>query len=419
MFRCVSDLKGLAIDVDSFPNVNVDRWKSLNEKYQCLYLTDDEERQIQFINTYGEQRVFYIEPFEKFWAPNIEVHKRVIQRMALENSEFAYISCDSGFLRRASCFLGGTICVSSIIPYEDADSLADVTVRSFELMESLLLEKLPGMYGEKYLAPNAETQKIKGRIVKLEMKNGAEPVTIYALGRYFGSGHYMHHLHPYSRALVLNKTEGKTYTGVFNERFTILLTKVISSVIKKETVDGICAVPVKPGKTPRFDTMLSQISDQCGIENYGKNFRCNMVYPDQKPLSAENREKNVAGAFYYEGDLTEKTVILIDDIISTGSTVRECIRVLKSNGANRVIVLVLAVNQRGSYWSSEKPSISCPKCGHEMYLNVNGRGEFFYSCGNCYRNNQSTTLDYQIAWDQFVPKENKKITEFIDWSIED
>jgi predicted amidophosphoribosyltransferase len=37
-----------------------------------------------------------------------------------------------------------------------------------------------------------------------------------------------------------------------------------------------------------------------------------------------------------------EAILLIDDVLTTGATVRECCRVLKKNGAGRITVAVLA-----------------------------------------------------------------------------
>lgn len=61
-------------------------------------------------------------------------------------------------------------------------------------------------------------------------------------------------------------------------------------------------------------------------------------------LEIEEREKNVSGAFSVVGNekIKGKTVILVDDVYTTGATVRECSIVLKKAGAREVRALTLA-----------------------------------------------------------------------------
>ncbi len=61
----------------------------------------------------------------------------------------------------------------------------------------------------------------------------------------------------------------------------------------------------------------------------------------QSGLSRKQRRKNLRGAFYWHGDTHPgRHVALIDDVMTTGTTVSECARVLKNAGAKRVDVWV-------------------------------------------------------------------------------
>jgi ComF family protein len=62
--------------------------------------------------------------------------------------------------------------------------------------------------------------------------------------------------------------------------------------------------------------------------------------------SAKARRRNVLGAFRVDserrGVVRGRTVLLIDDVFTTGSTVEACARALKRAGASKVLVLTLA-----------------------------------------------------------------------------
>ena len=54
------------------------------------------------------------------------------------------------------------------------------------------------------------------------------------------------------------------------------------------------------------------------------------------------RRRHIRGAFVYQGDAIPKTVLLVDDVITSGSTVLECARVLKEKGVQNVLAFSLA-----------------------------------------------------------------------------
>ena len=68
--------------------------------------------------------------------------------------------------------------------------------------------------------------------------------------------------------------------------------------------------------------------------------------PTQGHLSAKERRKNVKKAFCiakrYEREIMGKNICLIDDVLTSGSTVNECARTLLEAGAKSVSVLCLA-----------------------------------------------------------------------------
>ena len=63
----------------------------------------------------------------------------------------------------------------------------------------------------------------------------------------------------------------------------------------------------------------------------------------QSGLSRKQRRKNVRGAFYWQGLITSAPhVAIIDDVMTTGTTLTECARIVKKAGAKRVDVWVAA-----------------------------------------------------------------------------
>ena len=68
--------------------------------------------------------------------------------------------------------------------------------------------------------------------------------------------------------------------------------------------------------------------------------------PPQGDLTAKEREKNVSNVFKlnkkYNQLIRDKHILLIDDVFTSGATVRACTKILKKSGAKQVDILTLA-----------------------------------------------------------------------------
>ena len=65
----------------------------------------------------------------------------------------------------------------------------------------------------------------------------------------------------------------------------------------------------------------------------------------QTKLTREQRKANLRGAFKVVQRVKGLSLLLIDDVVTTGSTVEECARILKIAGAKRVYVLTVALTE--------------------------------------------------------------------------
>lgn len=59
-------------------------------------------------------------------------------------------------------------------------------------------------------------------------------------------------------------------------------------------------------------------------------------------LSAKERAANLKGAFSVRGDFRDMSLLLVDDVMTTGATVSECSKQLLEAGAKKIVVLTLA-----------------------------------------------------------------------------
>lgn len=73
-----------------------------------------------------------------------------------------------------------------------------------------------------------------------------------------------------------------------------------------------------------------------------RGVRRNRATPFQSGLSARERARNLRIAFSARGDLAYRHVLIVDDVITTGTTICELARVLRRAGVARVSALAVA-----------------------------------------------------------------------------
>ena len=64
--------------------------------------------------------------------------------------------------------------------------------------------------------------------------------------------------------------------------------------------------------------------------------------PSQNGLSATGRKRNVQGAFVAQAAIKDQSIILVDDVMTTGATLQACTRALLRAGAAHVSCVTLA-----------------------------------------------------------------------------
>lgn len=141
------------------------------------------------------------------------------------------------------------------------------------------------------------------------------------------------------------KYEGrKEYGDFFGEELGFYL----KNTIKAMHPDGIVPIPLHPKRFHKrgynqAEVIAKALGRTLDIPVYGKYLRRVKNTLPMKMLNPRERQNNLKKAFIIgQNDVKLKTIILLDDIFTTGSTVDEAASVLLQQGTEKIYVITLA-----------------------------------------------------------------------------
>ena len=149
------------------------------------------------------------------------------------------------------------------------------------------------------------------------------------------------------RNLILRyKFNGQAY---LNNTFSSIILKNKNLCRKLKFYDIIIPVPMFNKKKRnrgynQTELITNKISKKLNIQTSNKILIKIKNTKTQSTLKEKQRWQNVQNAFGIKNSdlIKNKNIILFDDIITTGATINECAKILKQNGAKKVIIVALA-----------------------------------------------------------------------------
>ena len=142
--------------------------------------------------------------------------------------------------------------------------------------------------------------------------------------------------------------------------------------------DFVVPVPSKPNQArSRFEAVLKvaepHLEDNTEVDVDG--LRCVREIQGYKQMRAIRRSAAVRGAFESNCDWDGQRVLLLDDVLTTGATAKECARVLLANNASEVRIVALGRDQQSF------AARTCPKSERPMRIRTNRyTNEQFWGC---------------------------------------
>ncbi len=126
---------------------------------------------------------------------------------------------------------------------------------------------------------------------------------------------------------------------------------VTENVLRNDHIDVVTSVPMGRKKRSKRGFNQADILAKCIGKRLDTSVNLKLIIKsdtdeEQHTLSREDRQEHVRSLFSGNGaDLSGKNVLICDDVITTGSTLNECARILKNMGAARVIAVACAATK--------------------------------------------------------------------------
>ena len=135
------------------------------------------------------------------------------------------------------------------------------------------------------------------------------------------------------------------------DELTSLLHACVIANFNIEEIDMVCPVPLNHNKLRERGYNQSQILGEKLAHQLKIAFVPNIIErtrntPTQTRMNIKERHENVKQAFIspkrFQKLVYGKTILLVDDVMTTGATLSECAAALKANGAWRVFTVTVA-----------------------------------------------------------------------------
>jgi predicted amidophosphoribosyltransferase len=383
MFISLNDLKGLVVDLDSFPEEFDDKWVEIDSSISILFLSKDKER-LSDIETINREFLAHNGTFYGFLNKRKSLIE-VLQILELESFEIAVLSRNLEILKYLQGMNISTIYFSEedYINYEDVGKLPDFLIGSIEDINRIISGDLIGFFSEAAsIIYNGNHINFKqGIVIVTDKEYNNITSTVVSGGRYFSTSDIRYPVHQLSQRIIRNKDYSESQAGMFSSIYSDLVRFIEEQIAE---VDALTRIPPRPSQNKdRMDYCVNYVCEKKPhIMNASNSLICVRDYESQKFLNQEERFSNIQGVFRVTDDFKGKHVVVLDDVISTGATALESARELYQAGARRVTILVLAINQFKHFLSIGNKPLVC-QCGGELKMRFNSRNNSaFFGCSN-------------------------------------
>ncbi|MEK7464759.1 MAG: ComF family protein, partial [Patescibacteria group bacterium] len=124
----------------------------------------------------------------------------------------------------------------------------------------------------------------------------------------------------------------------------------LEKITKSEGFEGFTIIPIPMHSSKKrvrgfnqAELISSVLSDKLGLPVWNKLLKSKDTKSQTETKNYNERESNIKGCFVVKNpeEISKKNILLVDDVFTSGATMREAVRVLKDAGVKRVMAFVL------------------------------------------------------------------------------
>lgn len=330
--------------------------------------------------------------------------KKAVHTLGFQPCETVFLSGDPLSIETASANNLGTICwVDGTQNGQTVFEVGpDFIASSGQDIQDILSKKKRGYYSEvkasppEFFAGQPTLPRHQFVVLENDERVGEK---LFVGGRYFSTKDSRYQRHALSLRIINSKEHMANQMVIFSS----IMGKMILEIAKycKQPLDLITRVPPKPGQQDRIADQLNAIpgitqNKISPVQVTPHILKCTRSFPSQKGVGYHQRRQNVRGVFAADPVVAGRTVYVVDDILTSGSTLKEACNVLYAAGAKSVVPVAMAYHPKNIF--AQIPEIGCNKCGNgTMKARCARKGNLFYGCSNYYPGQCKTSCEFHAG----------------------
>ena len=391
-----------------FDENDLPQWKRLCERFMCCFIVDAEHVAAwqvalpQSANVFAWNRTTY--------NPVATGIRTALDRADAQPHNAVYVTSDADDLWEATSTRVGTLQIGTTLletlPDECSTSLAMAVDALYAVKDGIIF----GWFAEARAMCLGSGGRSDGFMLHAAAGgNAGDSVPVWFMGRYFTRTDERHTKHQLSLRLLKAKREAASRKVLADP-----LAWALRWLAEHNRIDHIVHVPPRPSETDdhigEMVRAAAELSDECHRTNLQAMIEdravwCVREYGEQKYAgNYKQRVENVSGAFRASSSLRGKSILVLDDIVTSGATIAEVAETMRRAGAGDVCGLAVARTQ--SYTALNPHVLACRRgCGGWYCVRFNSRnGSAFWGCTSYPTCTDTLSWSQGILWSNELSK---------------